>query len=54
MSEPNGSEPADNLTRFEKFERLAKQIVQVPKSEVDARRKTERAARRRVRSRRDS
>ncbi|MHB8651342.1 MAG: hypothetical protein ACYDBR_14395 [Gaiellaceae bacterium] len=42
----NGTEPADNLSPFEKFERLAKQIVSVPKADVDALRKKRQSRRR--------
>jgi hypothetical protein len=38
---PNGTGPtdADPLTPFERFERLAKEIITVPKTELDERRK---------------
>ncbi len=46
------NEPADNLSPFERFERLTKRLVRVPKDEVDARRKKEQAERRRGTARR--
>jgi hypothetical protein len=44
----NGDEPADNLSPFERFERLTKRIVSAPKAEVDALRKREAAERARA------
>jgi hypothetical protein len=44
----NGGAPDDNLTPFERFERLTKDLVTVPKTEIDAaRKKAKRAAARR-------
>ena len=40
---------ADNLTPFERFERLTKHLVGIPKTELDARRKqVKRRAKRRI------
>jgi len=44
----NGDEPADNGSPFERFERLTKRLVSVPKSDVDGLEK--RRKRRRTRS----
>jgi hypothetical protein len=41
----NGSEPADNATAYERFEALAKRLVAVPKSDIDAARKKSAAKR---------
>ena len=41
----NGGDPSNDLTPFERFERLTKHLVSVPKSEVDARRKKAKAKR---------
>jgi hypothetical protein len=41
----NGSEPADNRSAFERFESLTKKLVAVPKAEIDAARKKDKAAR---------
>ena len=35
----NRSNDGDNLTPFERFERLAKHVVNVPKAELDEKRK---------------
>jgi hypothetical protein len=48
---PNGNEPGDGLTPFERFERLTKRLVSVPKAEVDELRKKQQAERRRATSR---
>lgn len=47
----NGSDPDENLTPFEKFERLTKQLVSVPKSEIDKRREQAKPPRRKLRPR---
>lgn len=47
----NGGHPGDGLTPFEKFERLTKHLVSVPKSEVDERRKKLKAERKRAAAR---
>lgn len=47
----NGVDPGDGLSPFERFERLTKRLVQVPKSEVDERRKKLKAERKRAAAR---
>jgi hypothetical protein len=47
----NGSDPDGTQSAFERFERLARRLVSVPKAEVDAERKKRQAERRRAASR---
>lgn len=46
------SEESDNLTPFQRFERLTKSLIAVPKDEVEAIRKKQQAERRRAKARR--
>lgn len=39
----NGSEPEDTRTPFERFEDLTKQLLSVPKAEIDERREKRKA-----------
>lgn len=47
----NGREPGDGLTPFERLERLTKNLLVVPKAEVDERRKKDKAERKRAAAR---
>lgn len=47
----NGSDPGDGVSPFERFERLTKHVVSVPKSEIDERRKKLKAERKRAATR---
>ena len=44
----NGGDPSNDLTPFERFERLTKHLVSVPKAEVDARREKLKSGRKRA------
>jgi len=52
MSESdNGAAPDGNLSPFERFERLTKNLIAVPKAEIDERRKKDKAERKRAAAR---